>query len=116
MEIHRITPDVRELASGLKFPEGPIAMADESVILAEMRRRTLSRVTPANTVEVIAELGGGPNGAAAAAFTMRAPTARASRRRSSRSSIPTGSGCRRTSGGSTSPRRRRRAASPSTSI
>jgi gluconolactonase len=64
MEIRRITPDFRELASGLKFPEGPIAMADGSVILVEMRRRTLSRVTPGGTVEVIAELGGGPNGAA----------------------------------------------------
>lgn len=55
---------IREIASGLRFPEGPIAMADGSVVLVEIARGTLSRVTPAGKVEVIAELGGGPNGAA----------------------------------------------------
>lgn len=55
---------IRELASGLQFPEGPVAMADGSVILVEIRRGTLSRVTPEDKVEVVAELGGGPNGAA----------------------------------------------------
>jgi len=54
----------RQVASGLQFPEGPIAMADGSVILVEIRRGTLSRVQPNGSVEVIAELGGGPNGAA----------------------------------------------------
>jgi hypothetical protein len=34
------------------------------VILVEMRRQTLSRVTPGGQVEIVAELGGGPNGAA----------------------------------------------------
>ncbi|MBV8187781.1 MAG: SMP-30/gluconolactonase/LRE family protein [Alphaproteobacteria bacterium] len=62
--IERITPAVREVAGGLEFPEGPIALADGSVIVVEMRRRTLSRITPQGAVEVIAELGGGPNGAA----------------------------------------------------
>ncbi len=57
-------PDFEELASGLLFPEGPIAMPDGSVVLVEIRRGTLSRVTPAGGVEVVAELGGGPNGAA----------------------------------------------------
>jgi gluconolactonase len=58
------TPEVRELASGLQFPEGPIARPDDSVVLVEIGRGTLSRVTPAGKVEVVAELGGGPNGAA----------------------------------------------------
>ena len=53
-----------EIATGLKFPEGPIAMPDGSVILVEIQRGTLSRVLPDGTVEVMAELGGGPNGAA----------------------------------------------------
>ncbi len=53
-----------EMASGLKFPEGPIAMLDGSVILVEIARGTLSRVTPDGEVTVIADLGGGPNGAA----------------------------------------------------
>jgi len=59
-----ITPEIRQLASGLRFPEGPIAMPDGSVILVEIERRTLSRVTRSGRVEVIAHLGGGPNGAA----------------------------------------------------
>ena len=64
MQINTITPAFRELASGLQFPEGPIAMPDGSVIVVEMRRQTLTRVTPSGQVEIIAELGGGPNGAA----------------------------------------------------
>lgn len=51
------------LAKGLKFPEGPIAMADGSVLLVEIARGTLSRVRDGE-VEVVAQLGGGPNGAA----------------------------------------------------
>lgn len=53
-----------ELTSGLLFPEGPIAMPDGSVILVEIARGTLSRVTPDGKIDVIAETGGGPNGAA----------------------------------------------------
>jgi gluconolactonase len=56
--------DVREVATGLQFPEGPVAMADGSVLVVEIRRGTLSRVQPDGKVEVVAELGGGPNGAA----------------------------------------------------
>jgi gluconolactonase len=51
------------LAEGLQFPEGPIAMADGSVILVEIARGTLSRVWNGKT-EVVCDLGGGPNGAA----------------------------------------------------
>src|SRR2546425_7269576 len=39
-------------------------MPDGSVVLVEIERRTLSRVTPDGKVRVIASLGGGPNGAA----------------------------------------------------
>ena len=59
-----IRPQLRQLASGLRFPEGPIAMPDGSVILVEIARQTLSRVTPDGAIHVIAALGGGPNGAA----------------------------------------------------
>lgn len=54
---------VREIASGLRFPEGPIAMADGSIVLVEIARQTLTRVWNGKS-EVIANLGGGPNGAA----------------------------------------------------
>src|SRR5688500_12787025 len=59
-----ITPAVTQIASGLRFPEGPVAMPDGSVILVEIERQTLSRVTPDGKIHVIAKLGGGPNGAA----------------------------------------------------
>jgi gluconolactonase len=58
-------PQLRELASGLRFPEGPIAFEDGSVVLVEIARGTLSRVPPGGgRVEVVGRLGGGPNGAA----------------------------------------------------
>jgi len=56
--------EVREVASGLGFPEGPVAMADGSVIVVEIRAKRISRVAPDGTVDVVAEPGGGPNGAA----------------------------------------------------
>jgi gluconolactonase len=57
-------PKFTPIASGLRFPEGPIAMPDGSIILVEIERQTLSRVTPDGQVHVVAKLGGGPNGAA----------------------------------------------------
>ena len=56
--------EMKLIADGLKFPEGPIAMPDGSIVLVEIARGTLTRVTAGGKVEVIAELGGGPNGAA----------------------------------------------------
>jgi sugar lactone lactonase YvrE len=55
---------IREIARGLQFPEGPVAMDDGSVLLVEIARGTLSRVRPDGQVQVVADLGGGPNGAA----------------------------------------------------
>jgi gluconolactonase len=51
------------ICTGLQFPEGPIVMPDGSIILVEIKRQTLTRVWNGKT-EVIAHLGGGPNGAA----------------------------------------------------
>lgn len=56
--------DMKLIASGLEFPEGPIALSDGRVLLVEIKRGTLSAVSPDGTVEVVATLGGGPNGAA----------------------------------------------------
>ncbi len=55
---------MREITNGLKFPEGPIAMLDGSIILVEIARGTVSRVDETGAISVIAETGGGPNGAA----------------------------------------------------
>jgi gluconolactonase len=56
--------DLKLVAEGFQFPEGPIAMADGSVVLVEIERKTLTRVAPDGTTSIIAEVGGGPNGAA----------------------------------------------------
>ena len=52
------------IASGLKFPEGPIYMNDGSILVVEIARGTLSRVDASGNVNIVSELGGGPNGAA----------------------------------------------------
>ena len=57
-------PNVRVLATGLEFPEGPVVMPDGSVVLVEIRGRRLTRVWPDGRKEVVAEIPGGPNGAA----------------------------------------------------
>ena len=56
--------ELTEITSGLRFPEGPIAMPDGSVILVEMFGQRLTRVSPDGAKETIAEIAGGPNGAA----------------------------------------------------
>jgi gluconolactonase len=56
--------ELRVVATGLCFPEGPVAMADGSVVLVEIERQTVSRVLPDGSVQVIAHTGGGPNGLA----------------------------------------------------
>lgn len=56
--------DYEIIADGLEFPEGPIALNDGSVLVVELRRQTLTRIWSAGRVEVVAHLGGGPNGAA----------------------------------------------------
>lgn len=54
----------RVLTRELEFPEGPIAMPDGSVVVVEIKGGRLTRVLPNGDLETIAELGGGPNGAA----------------------------------------------------
>jgi gluconolactonase len=56
--------DVDVVADGLAFPEGPVALSDGSVLVTELDRGTLTRVTPNGKTHLVAECGGGPNGAA----------------------------------------------------
>ena len=56
--------DVEVLAEGLAFPEGPVAMADGSVVVVEVAGGRLLRVGPDGQIAVLANLGGGTNGAA----------------------------------------------------
>ena len=54
----------RQITDGLRFPEGPIALPDGSVLVVEIEGARLVKVLPDGRKEVVAELGGGPNGAA----------------------------------------------------
>jgi gluconolactonase len=56
--------DMQPVAEGFEFPEGPIAMADGSIILTEIKGQRLTRVSPDGKKETVVETGGGPNGAA----------------------------------------------------
>lgn len=55
---------MRIIAEGLRFPEGPVAMADGSVILTEIERGQITRIAADGTKSVVATPGGGPNGLA----------------------------------------------------
>ena len=57
-------PEIQEIASGLLFPEGPVALPDGTLLVVEIQGRTLTRIRSDGGREVVAELGGGPNGAA----------------------------------------------------
>src|SRR5262245_7145631 len=55
---------MRTITTGLRFPEGPVAMPDGSVVVVEIARGTSTRVAPDGTSSVVADVGGGPNGLA----------------------------------------------------
>lgn len=55
---------MKVLATDLQFPEGPIALADGSLLIVEIARETLTRIGPDGRTEIIARIPGGPNGAA----------------------------------------------------
>ena len=91
--------ELREVTTGLRFPEGPIAMPDGSVVLVEMFGPAVSRVKPDGSKEVIAEIPGGPE----------RPRGRA-RRRARTCATTVGASARSTSVGSCCPGRSIRAA------
>jgi|SRR5215831_2531168 len=52
------------IATGLRFPEGPVAMSNGDVLVVEILAGQLTRIAPNGNKTVIAKTGGGPNGAA----------------------------------------------------
>ncbi len=56
--------DLQEITCGLRFPEGPVACRDGSILVVEIEAGRLTRVAPSGEKTVIAETKGGPNGAA----------------------------------------------------
>lgn len=56
--------EIEIVADDLGFPEGPVARADGSVVIGEIRRGLVTRVTAGGDKELVADVGGGPNGLA----------------------------------------------------
>lgn len=55
---------IREIASGLAFPEGPVALDDGSVLVVEVAAGRITRIRADGSKQTIASPGGGPNGLA----------------------------------------------------
>jgi gluconolactonase len=58
------TPQITEITDGLQFPEGPVALADGSVLVVELMGGCITRVQPDGSKSTVATPGGSPNGAA----------------------------------------------------
>lgn len=52
------------VADGLRFPEGPVALPDGSIVLVEIEPGRITRIHPDGRRQLVAEPGGGPNGLA----------------------------------------------------
>jgi gluconolactonase len=57
-------PKLHEVTSGLRFPEGPVALPDGSLLVVEIEAARLTRVAPDGTKSTVSQHTGGPNGAA----------------------------------------------------
>ena len=62
--MHKKELETDIITDELNFPEGPIYLNDDSVLLVEIARGTLTKVFMNGKKEILCELGGGPNGAA----------------------------------------------------
>jgi len=59
------TSKIEIISSTLEYPEGPIYCSDGSIILVEIKGEKLTKVSPNGETTTLAQLPGGPNGAAA---------------------------------------------------
>ena len=59
-----VLEDATIIGRDLQFPEGPVAMADGSVILGEIKGGLITRIDPDGSKEQLADCGGGPSGLA----------------------------------------------------
>ena len=55
---------ITEITSGLRFPEGPVAMPDGTVLVVQLGGGCITRIHPDGRQETVAEPGGSPNGLA----------------------------------------------------
>lgn len=56
--------EFRTISTGLRFPEGPVELPGGDILVVEIAAGRLTRVAPDGSKTVVAETGGGPNGAA----------------------------------------------------
>ncbi len=56
--------EVERFTEGLSFPEGPVALEDGSIAVCEIGAGVVTRVAPDGSTSLLADVGGGPNGAA----------------------------------------------------
>ena len=59
-----MTEQITEITDGLRFPEGPVWMPDETLLCVELLGGTVVRVQPDGKKEIVSENGGSPNGLA----------------------------------------------------
>ena len=59
-----MTTEFTTITDQLRFPEGPVSLPGGDLLVVEIAGRALTRVRRDGRVEVVAELEGGPNGAA----------------------------------------------------
>jgi gluconolactonase len=65
MSVRRNIARHQTVASGLRFPEGPLALPDGSLLVCELAGGRLSRVDgETGAISLVALTGGSPNGAA----------------------------------------------------
>ena len=62
--MHKKELDTEIITDELNFPEGPIYLNDDTVLLVEIASGSLTKVFMNGKKEILCELGGGPNGAA----------------------------------------------------
>lgn len=56
--------DIEIMATGLRFPEGPVELPDGSIAVVEIGAGRIIRISGGGKHEVLAQTGGGPNGMA----------------------------------------------------
>lgn len=56
--------DFRTITTGLRFPEGPVELPAGDILVVEIAAGRLTRIDAGGTRTVVADTGGGPNGAA----------------------------------------------------
>ena len=66
----------RVIAHGLSFPEGPVCLPDGSILVTEIAAGQLTKINTSGDKILVAQLNGGPNGAAIGCLLYTSPSPR----------------------------------------